>query len=123
MATFAPSAASRLRIAAPMPRAPPVINAIFPSSFLFMICLLLVSRLNSFCIDWYKKIGLDKRLSNDLFTYRYEIRHHRAPWTPSRLRSGRGPGSRHARFLGQGVRRRFTLQSSTGHANQSTKSL
>src|SRR5439155_12861127 len=36
MATFAPSAARRLAIAAPMPREPPVISAIFPSSFLFM---------------------------------------------------------------------------------------
>jgi len=46
-----------------------------------------------------------------------------APWTASRLCTGAAPGSRHARFLGQGVRRRFTLQSYTGHANQSTKSL
>src|SRR5882762_4014203 len=53
MATFAPSAARRLAIAAPMPRDPPVISAIFPSSFLFMICLLFL-RLDSFCIDWYK---------------------------------------------------------------------
>src|SRR5258705_1499319 len=53
MATFAPSVARRLAIAAPMPREPPVISAIFPSSFLFMICLLFL-RLDSFCIDWYK---------------------------------------------------------------------
>src|SRR5580704_14212502 len=33
MATFAPSAARRLAIAAPMPREPPVTSAIFPSSF------------------------------------------------------------------------------------------
>src|SRR5580704_1763633 len=34
MATFAPSAARRLAIAAPMPREPPVTIATFPSSFL-----------------------------------------------------------------------------------------
>src|SRR2546421_12872847 len=33
MATFAPSAARRLAIAAPIPREPPVMSAIFPSSF------------------------------------------------------------------------------------------
>src|SRR5712671_5483961 len=53
MATFAPSVARRLAMAAPMPRDPPVISAIFPSSFLFMIYLLFL-RLDSFCIDWYK---------------------------------------------------------------------
>src|SRR5947207_6588148 len=37
-----------------MPREPPVIRAIFPSSFLFMVCLLFLLRLDSFCIDWYK---------------------------------------------------------------------
>jgi hypothetical protein len=40
-------------MAAPMPREPPVTSAIFPSNFLFMICLLFL-RLDSFCIDWYK---------------------------------------------------------------------
>src|SRR5437879_553680 len=54
MATFAPSAARRLAIAAPMPREPPVTSAIFPSSFLFIVCLLFLFRLDSFCIDWYK---------------------------------------------------------------------
>src|SRR3989442_14083007 len=39
MATFAPSAARRLAIAAPMPREPPVISAIFPSSFLNIVLL------------------------------------------------------------------------------------
>ena len=34
MATFAPSAARRLAIAAPMPREPPVMSATFPSRFL-----------------------------------------------------------------------------------------
>src|SRR5437899_12469227 len=34
MATFAPSAARRFAIAAPMPREPPVMSAIFPSRFL-----------------------------------------------------------------------------------------
>src|ERR1700722_16465450 len=34
MATFAPSAARRLAIAAPIPREPPVTRAIFPSRFL-----------------------------------------------------------------------------------------
>src|SRR5207253_5831421 len=47
--------ARRLAMAAPMPREPPVTSAIFPSSFLFMICLLFVSRFSSFCIDWYEK--------------------------------------------------------------------
>src|SRR5258705_936973 len=59
MATFAPSVARRLAIAAPMPRDPPVISAIFPSSFLFMICLLFL-RLDSLCIDWYKTLRWTK---------------------------------------------------------------
>src|ERR1700720_871626 len=37
MATFAPSAARRLAIAAPMPREPPVMIAIFPSSLFIFI--------------------------------------------------------------------------------------
>ena len=37
MATFAPSAARRLAIAAPMPRDPPVTRAILPSSFLVIV--------------------------------------------------------------------------------------
>src|SRR3984893_19485043 len=37
MATFAPSAARRLAIAAPMPREPPVTSAIFPSRFLDIV--------------------------------------------------------------------------------------
>src|SRR5713101_1007660 len=40
MATFAPSAARRLAIAAPMPREPPVMSAIFPSSFFDIVLLL-----------------------------------------------------------------------------------
>ena len=40
MATFAPSAARRLAIAAPMPREPPVTSAIFPSSVLDIVFLL-----------------------------------------------------------------------------------
>src|ERR1700746_1944919 len=54
MATFAPSAARRLAIAAPIPRAPPLISAIFPSSFLFMISFSLVRFVDSLCIYWYK---------------------------------------------------------------------
>src|SRR5207253_10725962 len=54
IATFAPSEARRLAIAAPMPREPPVIRAIFASSFLFMVCLLFLLRLDSLYIDWYK---------------------------------------------------------------------
>src|SRR5205823_11141215 len=54
MATSAPSVASRLAMAAPMPREPPVMSAIFPSSFLFMVCLLFLLKLDSFRIDWYK---------------------------------------------------------------------
>src|SRR5439155_8527040 len=54
MATFAPSAARRLAIAAPMPREPPVISAIFPSSFLFMILFSSMRFGDSLCIDWYK---------------------------------------------------------------------
>src|SRR6267143_5461159 len=53
-ATFAPSAARRVAMAAPMPREPPVTSAIFPSSFLFMVCLLFLLSLDSLCIDWYK---------------------------------------------------------------------
>src|SRR6266576_2524132 len=59
MATLAPSVASRLAMAAPMPREPPVISAIFPSSFLFMVCLFLL-RLDSLCIDWYKTLRWTK---------------------------------------------------------------
>src|SRR5258707_672221 len=40
MATFAPSAARRFAMAAPMPRDPPVTSAIFPSSFLVIVFLL-----------------------------------------------------------------------------------
>src|SRR5580704_14336801 len=40
MATLAPYAARRLAIAAPMPREPPVMSAIFPSNFFDMIHLL-----------------------------------------------------------------------------------
>src|SRR6185369_8660902 len=40
MATFAPSEARRLAIAAPMPREPPVISATFPSSCLNIVFLL-----------------------------------------------------------------------------------
>src|SRR5207244_9939275 len=61
MATLAPSVARRLAMAAPMPREPPVIRAIFPSSFLFMVCLLFLLRLDSLCIDWYKTPPWTKR--------------------------------------------------------------
>src|SRR4029077_9688829 len=54
MATFAPSEARRLAIAAPMPRDPPVISAVFPSSFLFMILFSSLRFVDSLCIDWYK---------------------------------------------------------------------
>src|ERR1700730_5744699 len=54
MATLAPSVARRLAMAAPIPREPPVMSAIFPSNFLFMVCLLFFLRLDSLCIDWYK---------------------------------------------------------------------
>src|SRR5580658_2576217 len=47
MATLAPSSARRLAIPAPMPREPPVMSAIFPSSFLDIIPLLF--RLRSLC--------------------------------------------------------------------------
>src|SRR5258708_38948232 len=40
MATFAPSEARRLAIAAPMPREPPVMSATFPSRFLGTVFLL-----------------------------------------------------------------------------------
>src|ERR1700722_14397992 len=40
MVTFAPSAAKRLAMAAPMPREPPVTSAIFPSNFFDMLLLL-----------------------------------------------------------------------------------
>src|SRR5580692_1316959 len=40
MATFAPSAARRLATAAPMPREPPVMSAIFPSNFFDIVHLL-----------------------------------------------------------------------------------
>src|SRR5580692_8988089 len=40
MATFAPSSARRLAIAAPMPREPPVTSAIFPSKFFDIVLLL-----------------------------------------------------------------------------------
>src|ERR1700751_5283865 len=101
MATFAPSAARRLAIAAPMPREPPVMSAIFPSSFLVIF---------SSCFFNYVSIGiqitLDKSVSNDLFTHRYEIRDYRGTArTTACLRPGRRLGTRHARFLGQRLRR------------------
>src|ERR1700730_15833073 len=40
MATFAPSAPRRLATAAPMPREPPVMSAIFPSNFFDIVHLL-----------------------------------------------------------------------------------
>src|SRR6202166_1588609 len=40
MATFAPSAARRFAIAAPMPREPPVMSAVFPSNFFDIVVLL-----------------------------------------------------------------------------------
>src|SRR5580692_520986 len=40
MATLAPSAARRLATAAPMPREPPVMSAIFPSNFFDIVHLL-----------------------------------------------------------------------------------
>src|SRR5439155_3224527 len=67
---------------------------------------------------------MDKSVSNDLFTYRYEIRNNsRTAWTAARLRPGRGLGTRHARFLGQRLRRRFALRPDANHAHQSAKSL
>src|SRR5256714_14249166 len=54
MATFAPSEARRLAIAAPMPRDPPVTSAIFPSSFLFMILFSSMRFSHSLCIERYK---------------------------------------------------------------------
>src|SRR2546423_3813350 len=54
MATLAPSAARRLAIAAPMPHEPPVMSAIFPSIFLFMILFSLMRFGDSLCIDQYK---------------------------------------------------------------------
>src|SRR6266436_2271557 len=54
MATFAPSVARRLAMAAPIPREPPVISAIFPSSFLFMVLSFSMRLDDSLCIDWYK---------------------------------------------------------------------
>src|SRR5882724_7979280 len=51
MATFAPSAARRLAIAAPIPREPPVTSAIFPSSVLdiALLPILSSSNLNRLC--------------------------------------------------------------------------
>src|SRR5712692_8070304 len=43
MATFAPFAARRLAIAAPMSREPPVMSAIFPSSFLDIVFFLFLN--------------------------------------------------------------------------------
>ena len=40
MATFAPSSARRLAMAAPIPRDPPVTSALFPSSFFDIVLLL-----------------------------------------------------------------------------------
>src|ERR1700730_2391704 len=54
MATLAPSVARRLAMAAPIPREPPVMSAIFPSNFLFMVCLLFFLRVDFLCLDWYK---------------------------------------------------------------------
>src|SRR5437762_11325658 len=60
MATFAPSAARRLAMAAPIPREPPVMSAIFPSSFLFMACLLFLSRLHFIVYRLVYNSALDK---------------------------------------------------------------
>src|SRR5438552_2206154 len=60
MATFAPSMARRLAMAAPIPREPPVMSAIFPSSFLFMACLLFLSRLDFIVYRLVYNSALDK---------------------------------------------------------------
>src|SRR5918996_364171 len=60
---------------------------IFVVIIYLIVCFLFVSRLDSLCIDWYRKLGLDKRLSSDLFTYRYESRKHGTVRTAARLRS------------------------------------
>src|SRR5207244_10759848 len=122
MATLAPSVARRLARAAPMPREPPVTSAIFPSSFLFMVCLLFLSRWIHF-VSVSIKLRAGQDLSSDLFTYRYEIRNPCTARPAALLRSGHGPGSRDARFLGQRLRRRLTLKPDASHADQSAKSL
>src|SRR5207244_9512549 len=122
MATLAPSVARRLARAAPMPREPPVTSAIFPSSFLFMVCLLFLSRWIHF-VSVSIKLRAGQDLSSDLFTYRYEIRNPCTARPAALLRSGHGPGSRDARFLGQRLRRRIAFRSHKGYAHQSTKSL
>src|SRR6266853_26095 len=77
-----------------------------------------------FCIDRYKIKPLDKSLSSDLFTHRYEIRNRTDTARASaRLRPGRGLGTRDARFLGQRLRRRFALKPDASDAHQSAKSL
>src|SRR6266404_8351065 len=124
MAIFAPSAARRLAMAAPMPRDPPVIRAIFPSSFLFMVCLPVSFEVGFLFVSLGIQLRAGQTLSSDLFTHRYEIRNcSGTARTTARLRSGRGPGTRHARFLGQRLRRRFALRSDASDAHQSTKSL
>jgi hypothetical protein len=60
MATFAPSVARRLAIAAPIPREPPVISAIFPSSFLFMVLPPISFDFFSYYVSTGIKLDLDK---------------------------------------------------------------
>ena len=56
-----------------------------------------------FYIVRYESKRWDKRMSNDLFTYRYEIRNcYSTTWTTARVRSRRGLGTRDARFLAKG---------------------
>src|SRR5258708_15382446 len=121
MATFAPSEARRLAIAAPIPRDPPVISAIFPSSFLFMILFSSMRFGDALCIDEYK-INAGQMRVKCLFTYWYETQKCTTR-TAARVRSGRCPGTRDARFLGQRLRRRFALRPHTDHAHQPAKSL
>src|SRR5947208_3992373 len=120
MATLAPSAARRLAIAAPMPREPPVMIAMFPSSFLVIVFFPISFNYVSMSI----KLNAGQNVSSDLFTHRYEIKNcSDTARATARLRPGRGPRTRHARFLGQRLRRRDPLRSDSGHAHQSAKSL
>src|SRR6266536_1616510 len=113
MATFAPSAARRLAIAAPIPRDPPVMSATFPSSFL----VIFFSPISFNYVSMSIKVNAGQKVSSDLFTYRYEIKNcSDTARATARLRPGRGPRTRHARFLGQRLRRRDPLGPDASHA-------
>src|SRR5260370_7521312 len=78
----------------------------------------------SYCVSISIKLDAGQTRVNDLFTYWYEIRNCCGPtWTTAFVRSGRGLGTRYARFLGQRLRRRLPLRPDPSHAYQPAQPL